>query len=399
MQSTSAIITVLSFAALTYGEDANVVWHTTWAAAQEEARAAGKPIFAIVNCRQCPDQGKWNAEVLRWVDSEPAVARHWVLFRPGTVRGLDLTIFEFDYDLNWQGLFLTHHGQALGRFGGRDAKTPGKYFSLPGLKYALSDALVRFRKGELPPIPRGPADHAENYEASTRLPRNACIHCHHVNEFRREAQRKAGTWKLDDVWVYPEPENIGLTLDRDQGNCIVAVAADSSAARAGLKAGDVLRHLGTTAVASVVDVQYALHHAPPVGRIRVAYQRGTAMEQADVELAEGWRKTDLTWRWSLKQLAPAPQIHGDDLTAEERKPLGLTSKQLAFRQGNYLTKTARQAGLRIGDVILGVNGKMLEMRADEFDLHIRLHFRPGDTVTYLVQRGEDRIEISVKLSE
>jgi S1-C subfamily serine protease len=102
----------------------------------------------------------------------------------------------------------------------------------------------------------------EQYPAAKRLKESACIHCHQVYDFRREAAQAAGTWDRSEVWVYPQPENLGVTLDTEQGNRVQAVAADSPASRLGLRAGDLLRRVNDLPVASIADVRYALHGSP-----------------------------------------------------------------------------------------------------------------------------------------
>ena len=56
-------------------------------------------------------------------------------------------------------------------------------------------------------------------------------------------------------------------------------------------------------------------------------------------------------------------MRGDDLSAEEKQALGLSEKRLAFRQGPFVSEPAQQAGIRQNDIILGVDGKTLEMTA------------------------------------
>ncbi len=70
-----------------------------------------------------------------------------MLLKLGNMRGLDLNLFDFDYDLTWAALMFDDQGHVLGRFGGRDAETPGKYHSLPGLRYSLEQAWERAAKG------------------------------------------------------------------------------------------------------------------------------------------------------------------------------------------------------------------------------------------------------------
>jgi hypothetical protein len=322
-----------------------------------------------------------------------------VLLRPVSVRGLDLNLFDFDYDLTWYALMLSPDGAVLGRFGGRDADTPGKYHSLKGLRYALEQALARYRRDEVPAPSKAPAVRAEDYPAAKQLTAKSCIHCHHISEFRRDARQQAGTWKLDELWVYPWPQNVGVTLDIDQGNRVTAVEPDSAAARVGLRSGDVLRTVNGQPVASIADVQYALHWAPSDGRVPIAWLRQGRTMKGALALAAGWKKTDLSWRRSLKTLSPSLGVMGDDLTAEEKARLALSAEALAFRQMAYLTPTANQAGVRVGDIIVGVNEHRPAMTARQFETFIRLTYRAGDTITLHVWRGKDRLELPLKLTK
>lgn len=317
------------------------------------------------------------------------------------MRGRHLEQFDFDHDLNWFALFFSPEGGLLGRFGGRDADTPGKYHSLLGLRYALEKALDRYQGGERGFMPTGrkAPRYAEEYPAGRKMSATSCIHCHHVHEFRRDAELRAGTWKRENEWIYPPPENLGLTLDRDQGNRIALVKSGSSADRTLLKSGDILLSLGETPVASVADAMSALHRAPVEGGLAVRWQRGGKIYEGKLELARDWRVSDVSWRWSLKSFPPQPPVYGEDLSAQEKQALGLKATQLAFRQGNFLGKNARQAGIQIHDVILGVDGKDLHLSAQQFETYLRLHYRPGEVVTFQVRRGPNRLDVPVKLAE
>jgi serine protease Do len=207
-----------------------------------------------------------------------------------------------------------------------------------------------------------------------------------------------GTWTLNEVWVYPLPENVGWTLAVDPGNRITGIAAKSVADVAGMKAGDVLVEVNRLPVATFTDVQYALHKAPTVGELPVKWNRGGKPMEAKLKLPEGWRQTDVSWRRSLKGLEPASGLNGDDLTLKEKKEIGLSPKALAFRQGNFPAKQARQAGVQQNDIIVGVDGKALDMTARQFDAFIRLNYRKGDTVTVEVLRDGKRLPLRMKLA-
>jgi len=323
-----------------------------------------------------------------------------VLLRLSNLRGVDLSLFDFDYDMQWQAMFLTPNGDVLGRFGGRDPEMPAKYLTLAGLRHSLAAALKasknqspQRKQGEKPVL-------AEEYPAAAeKRPGNACIHCHHVYELRRDQLQRDKRWSLDGVWVYPQPENLGLSLEVEQGNRVVSVAPKSAAAKIGMTAKDVLNRINETPIASVADVQYALHRAPKAGTLTLVWQRGAETRTSVFSLAEGWKKTDVSWRWSLKSLAPNPSIIGDDLDLDGRKVLGLDAHQLAYRHMNFLTPTARHAGLQANDVIVGVEGKELAMTARQFEAHIRLSFRPGQEIALKVLRGKDKITLKMKLPE
>jgi hypothetical protein len=321
------------------------------------------------------------------------VAKQFVLVRITRMRGVDLDLFDFDYDLTWMGFFLNAEGTIYGRYGGRDAESADSRVSLVGLRYAMEAALVRHRRMETrpPPLVTKPLRTVEQYPAARRLPERACIHCHQVYDLRRESLQSAGKWRLDELWVYPLPENIGLTIDIDRGDRVARVAADSPTARAGIQANDRLLTIDDRPITSFADVQYALHRAPPRGTLTITWQHEKETRKSQLSLPEGWRKTDISWRWSLRGVDPSPSVHGDDLSALEKKALGLSEKRLAFRQGPFVSDPARQAGIRQNDIIVGVDGKALDLSERQFRAYIRLNYRVGDRVTYnILRRGERR---------
>ena len=328
-----------------------------------------------------------------------AVAREFVLVRLTRMRGVDLDLFDFDYDLTWMGFFLDSQGRVLGRYGGRDADGPDSRVSLAGLKYAMDRALARHRRSK-PTIALATAVKprtVDDFAAAKRLPARACVHCHQVYDLRRETMQAEERWRLEEVWVYPLPENVGLTLAVDQGDLIDRVRPGSAAERAGLRKGDQLKEMNGQAVASFADVQQSLNRAPAVGIMEVTWQREGSAHAGRIELAEGWRKTDVSWRWSLRGLDPTPWVQGGDLSLAEKKALGLSPNRLALEQGAFLSQLARQAGIRQGDVILGVDGKMLEMTARQFGAYVRLNYKVGDRVTYHLLRDGKRLDVTLTL--
>jgi membrane-associated protease RseP (regulator of RpoE activity) len=322
-----------------------------------------------------------------------------VLLRLTSMRGVNLRVFDFDYDLTWMAFFLSADEHVYGRYGGRTPDSADAVLSLAGLRHALAEALAAHRRASRSEAaaPTGTPLTAERYPAAQRFTARACIHCHHVYDFRREARQAAGTWRRDEVWVYPLPDNVGLTLETDRGDRVRSVAAGSAAERAGLRKGDTLRRLNGLPVASFADVQYALHRAPAAGQVGVTWERAGRTHQGRLHLADGWRQTDVSWRWSLRGLDPQPCVHGDDLEPAQKKAVGLSARRLAFRQGPFVPAAAEQAGIRQNDIILGVDGKALEMTERQFRAYLRLNYQVGDRVTFNLLRKGKRLDVPVKL--
>ena len=322
-----------------------------------------------------------------------------MLLRITNMRGVNLDVFDLDYDLTWAAFFLNGHEQIYGRYGGRDAGSADAYLTLSGLKHAMRSALAAYRHDpdQKPANESRSPRQVEQYPAAKALKADACIHCHQVYDFRRAERKAAGTWRLDDVWVYPLPDNLGLVLDSNQGNRVKSIGNASAADRAGLRAGDELAAINGQSVASFADVQYALHRAPMKGTIRVAWRRDGAERAADLALAEGWRKTDIGWRASMWGLEPSPCVYGANLSEAEKKNLGLTEKSLAFRQGDFVPGPAKRAGIRANDVILGIDDKKLEMTMLQFNAYVRLNYKVGDRITFNLFRDGKKLDVPMVL--
>jgi serine protease Do len=311
------------------------------------------------------------------------------------IAGADLRRFEFDYDLTWFCFFLNADGHIYGRYGGRDATDAEARISMKGLRYAMDRALEAHKA--VPPAKplAGKPLLAEGYEAANK--HRGCIHCHNVNEFRRADLKAAGTWDRTSVWVYPLPENVGITLDVDAGDRVKSVASDSVAAKVGLKPGDRLAKVNGYSVASFGDASYALHKAPAKGTIPVSWVRDGKEMSGALELADGWRKTNLTWRPSMLDILPSAPFSGDELSATEKKALGLDEKRAAIRQDATVHDTLKAAGVKGGDVLIGYDGKAVEGDAGKLFGYVRRNYLVGDEITINVIRDGKRVDLKLLL--
>jgi len=311
---------------------------------------------------------------------------------------MNLNLFEFDYDLTWMAFFLNADETIYGRYGGRDAAGPDTRNTLAGLHFALEQALKAHERYQAKPAPQKvPVFRAEDFAETKILQRNNCIHCHQLKEFRRADLKAKGTWTRDELWTYPLPENVGITLDNNQGNLVNAVQLKSPANTVGLKAGDRLEKLNGVSIASFADAQHSLHKAPKQGEIPISWLHDGKSMSATLAVAEGWRKTNITWRPSLLDILPSLPVSGDDLTAAEKKALGISETRAAFRQDKFVHSSLKKVGLQQGDVVVAVDGQAVEGTMEDLVGHVRRNYLVGDKVTLNVLRGGKRVEIAIEL--
>lgn len=259
----------------------------------------------------------------------------------------------------------------------------------------MDRALVT-HKAPPPPAPlAGAPIRAEDYKAARQ--HRGCIHCHNVNEFRRADAVSAGTWDRSSVWVYPLPENVGITLDIDAGDRVKGVASGSAAERVGLKPGDQIARLNGHPVASFGDAIYALHKAPAKGSIPITWVSNGKERAATLDVVDGWRKTNLTWRPSMLDILPSVTFSGEDLTVAEKKALGLGEKRAAIRQDTEVHSSLKAVGIKGGDVIVGFDGRAAEGTIRDLLGHVRRNYLVGDEITVNLIREGRHLDVKLVL--
>ena len=234
---------------------------------------------------------------------------------------------------------------------------------------------------EIPGLQDRPAKAAE---------RQNCIHCHMVKEFAMRAKWEEGRLSASDLYVYPVPERVGLTIDVNDGLLVRAVAEDSPAAAAGIARGDELVSLAGQPLISMADIRWVLHNSSDEVELPATLRRDGETLTKTLSLSGDWKKSDFAWRasswYGLRQgvkLDPVPDSDG----------LALAIKGLYGDGPDEL----RKAGARLNDVIVGINGKTDPMTVSEFLAYLRLEHGPDDTVELTIRRGDRRLNLTVPL--
>lgn len=342
------------------------------------------------------DCSRFDAQVVR-LEKIKDLADEFVRVRLAEIESLDLKVFDFDFDLTFVVLFMDSDQRILSRYGGRCEQGPDARQSLDGLRYTMSSVLKEFRSAKTRVAPRqiGKPFHIREIAPPRGLGR--CIHCHQAKEVIYDNLNRKGKWNNELAFRYPLPENIGVKVEVDRSNVVEQIVAESSSEKAGLKVGDKIIELDGVPIHSAADIQFALDRAPKHGSLSILYETNAKQVSARIALQARWRRTDISWRPSLKNFVASARVYGKDLNSAERRKLGLNEKQLAFIQKKKVSEQARKAGIRAGDIVLGFDDHKLEMNAYDFLLFVRGNYVKGETVKVNIVRNGKRMTRSMNL--
>lgn len=393
-----------------------IVWRQDLRAALDEARDSGRPLFVTLRCLPCKQCSEFDEDVLEGGPRLDPLLERFVTVRLTSVRDLDLRKFPVeqwqDLDLSWWGWFLSPRGAIYGVFGGKDHVSDTTRISVAALESTLRRVLEHHESSggaEARPLddpPRTPGDLPgfaswARRGGGAQIARDGCMHCHQLAEVLRQPALDAGTFdKRRDLDMWPLPENVGLTLERDDGLLVSAVEPGSAAAAAGLRAGDRLATAEGRLLFGQADFRAALHRGPRgAGSFELAWTRGDERIGAELALEDGWRATELSWRKSVADgnIGATPGFAWP-LEAEGalRRARGVAPGSMAvkpwFGKGGE-EWPARDAGLSGDDLIVSVDGEAPDVHGRAFMTWFRLRYEPGDEVRLAVRdaRGRERV--------
>ncbi|HUQ72188.1 MAG TPA: Trx7/PDZ domain-containing (seleno)protein [Planctomycetaceae bacterium] len=403
-------------------KDANGVRTDVWVyndirQAMDEARKQNKPLFVTFRCVPCKDCAAFDADVANGNERVRDFAREkFVSVRQVEMKGVDLSLFQFDHDLNWAGMFINADGVVYARYGTQSAEGSDAYNSIDGLLNTMNRVLelhagypknlaeLKGKRGpdkpvssalELPGL-RNPEKYAQQTE------RGNCIHCHNIHDAEHRHALNTGAFSTEMLWKYPLPDAIGLKIDRKSGVRIEQVVAGSAAASTKLRPNEDVVRMNGQRIASIADMQWVLHHLPNTDT-QVEVETSAAGKQT-VPLKAGWKRSDFSWRGSMWDTPPRLQFWAPPLTGEAREKLNLpeTDTPLEVRWINREGKAGQQAfddGLREKDVIVAIAGQPLRMDTKHLHMHVKLNYKVGDVLPLTVLRNGKREEIKISLVE
>jgi serine protease Do len=387
-----------------------------------EARRTGKPLLVVLRCVPCLACAGIDAQVLLQETDLVPLLDQFVCVRVINANALDLSLFQFDYDLSFSTLFFNGDGAVYGRYGSWTHQKNAQDKTTAGYKHALEAALALHRgypanKAALAGKQGGPMPFKTPLQIPGLIGRYkieldwkgkvvpSCVHCHQIGEaFRVSYRDQKKPMPPESIYPWPAPETIGLTLAADQIARVESVAAGSIAAKGGFESGDELVTFDGQPLISIADVSWVLQRAPEAGPLSVAVKRGKAEKSLDLVLPPGWRtKSDISKRvgtWSLRGLVTGGLVL-EDLSDDERNRRGAGKDQMGLfvkfvgQYGKHAA--AKNAGFQQDDLIVELGGASGRVTEGELIGQLLNNYHPGDQVKATVLRGTERVALSLPI--
>jgi serine protease Do len=399
----------------------NDVWiYNDLPAAFDQAKKANKPLLVAFRCIPCEACSHFDEQLLEEQEQMRDLLEQFVCVRVVQANGLDLELFQFDYDQSFHAMFLHADKTIYGRYGTRSEKDEDDDMTLAGFRQAMQRVLelhadypqnkpaLAGKKGSKVPfaIPEQLPSLKGKYPAQLDYAGNvvaSCIHCHQVRDAERELHRNQGSIPEQVLFPYPSPEVIGLTMNPNECATVEKVAEVSIAKSAGIKAGDKLVSLDGQPLVSTADLQWVLHTSGESAQLQAEIEREGTSKAVTIDLPKGWkRKGDISWRattWELRRMG-AGGLFLVDLTESERKERDIDPDALALRvqhAGEYGGHAAaKNAGFRKGDVLIAIGKANKRWSESEF-LAAALTRPAGTKLPVTVLRGKDRLELQLPI--
>jgi len=320
------------------------------------------------------------------------------------MNGVNIDLFQFEYDLTWMAFFMNADDQLYARYGGRASSSPESHLTKKSLVSVMKEVLTLHKTGRVQVDPKRsgkrktPEDIPTMKSMMAKRKGNKCIHCHDVKVARLKNEIRLGRFGRDMIYTYPTPEALGIDLDPDEQRKVKSVTPGSITAKSGVKPTDTIESVGGKRVLTLGDFSRILETTPEKGSLAILVRRSGGVRKIDVPLSPGWRKAeDPSWRESTHVAGPGGGFWGKRVSAERKRKLGLSKDALALIVTFIWGKHAKKAGLRLNDVVLAVDDRRNDMSIRAMHAYLHMNKNYGDVIPIVVRRGGKRLELSMKL--
>jgi len=185
-----------------------------------------------------------------------------------------------------------------------------------------------------------------------------------------------------------------FSMKNTNGALVAGVEKNGPADKGGLEAGDVITKFDDKSIVSSADLPRAVASAKPGRTVSVEVLRKGVVKVLNVGVGE--MPADSNEAAPNNKSATKPEVNRIGLTVKELTPL--QRKKMNGKNGLLVIDSqgaVAQAGVRHGDVILGLNNTEVQS-LEQFNKQLS-GIAAGKTVALLVARGDNTLFVPVKI--
>ena len=185
------------------------------------ARQSHKPLLVVLRCIPCRACQKFDDDVARRDPKIRDLLDEFVCIRVPQANNLDLTHFQFDFDLSFAVFFMDSDLTIYGRFGARSERPEVEDISLEGLRKAMAEALrIHRHRGAFMKALQGKQAKPSKFKTAKDYPgiaarfqvagadaaitAKSCIHCHQIRDAVGSSRVDLQACKLEYSIVSPK---------------------------------------------------------------------------------------------------------------------------------------------------------------------------------------------------
>jgi hypothetical protein len=336
------------------------------------------------------------------------LSEKFVLVRMSHMRGVNIGQFVFDYNENWQGMFLDAEGRIYARYGSIDPDTRESHNTVDGLLHTMESVLALHEKEPKPAFAPPKVFRPEEIPAMPAYAKNTCIECHMVQTGLNAQIQKDNKFAKDSFWVYPLPDNIGITLDRKRGNVIQAIKDESFAKKAGFRPGDVVTQINEGIVLSEADFRFILNKVEAKSKLTIDVEREGKPMQVAIDLDGDWKRISpvrqRAFQNYIRTKTEFPHWIFHPLKPTDKDALGIAKENLAIKlhahknpnlKGGSLKGAFEDAGFRDDDVIIAFDGERKDHYPRMPQHYLYIEHKSGDKVEVLYLRDGKELKTTL----
>ena len=200
---------------------------------------------------------------------------------------------------------------------------------------------------------------------------------------------------------------LGVTTEKtDDGVKVLSVSKESAAEKAGLKKDDIITKVDKEKITSPKDLVEAISEHKPADKVDITYKRNGKEDKVAAILGENknmsfnFNMNENNFKFEMPDRPNLSSLNGNMFTWNRKPRIGMQIQDVEEGKGVKVNDVdddspASKSGFKEGDVITGINGKMIE-GVDDLKTQLK-DLKEGDSVKVDYKRGGTTQSAEIKI--